>query len=331
MVLQVENLDLRIATPRGELHALRGVTFSIGRGEIVGVIGESGAGKSLTGAAITGLVEPPGYIAGGRILLDGVRIDNLPAARMRLIRGRKIASIFQDPLNALNPVLTVGRQLIETIRTHLPLTPAQARQRATEWLEEVNIASPCERMDAYPHELSGGMRQRVVIALALCSEPAVVIADEPTTALDVSIQAQVLQLLKRLCTAHETALMLVTHDMGVVAEIADRVAVMYAGRIVEMGSVKDVIEGPRHPYTIGLMRSIPSLESRQRRLNQIEGTMPRLNELIRGCSFRPRCPRALERCGLEEPELVQSGSLTVACWLAASDADERKITAGATP
>src|SRR6478752_8146639 len=234
-LLQVNNLIVEFPNRRGTLRALDGISFSIAPGEILGVVGESGAGKSLTGASIIGLLEPPGRIASGQILLEGERIDNLPFERMRHIRGRRIGAIFQDPLTSLNPLYTIGRQLTETILTHLPVSAREARERAIALLTEVGISAAEARLDHYPHQFSGGMRQRVVIALALCAQPRLIIADEPTTALDVSIQAQIIQLLKRLAREHGTAIMLVTHDMGVIAETADRVAVMYAGRVVEIG------------------------------------------------------------------------------------------------
>ncbi len=234
-VISVRNLRVEFATRRGTLRAIDGVSFDIARGEVLGVVGESGAGKSVTGSAIIGLIEPPGRIAGGEILLHGQRIDNLPPEEMRRIRGRKIAMIFQDPLTSLNPLYRVGEQLIETIRTHTDLSPRAARDRAIELLSEVGIPAPEKRIDGYPHEFSGGMRQRVVIALALSAEPDFIVADEPTTALDVSVQAQIIALIKRLCAERGTAVMLVTHDMGVIAETADRVAVMYAGRVAEIG------------------------------------------------------------------------------------------------
>src|SRR5712691_1197368 len=237
-LLRVEHLRIEVPSRRGTLVAVDDISFTIAPGEVLGVVGESGAGKSLTGAAIIGLLEPPLRIAGGRISLAGRRIDNLPYEAMRRIRGREIGAIFQDPLTSLNPLYTVGRQLIETITTHLKLAPKAARGRALELLAEVGISAPQRRIDHYPHQFSGGMRQRVVIALALAGNPQLVIADEPTTALDVSIQAQIIALLKRLCRDHRTAVMLVTHDMGVIAETADRVAVMYAGRIVEIGPVR---------------------------------------------------------------------------------------------
>jgi len=315
-LLDVRNLRVEFPTRRGTLVAVDDVSFSIEPGEVLGVVGESGAGKSITGAAIIRLIEPPGRIAAGEVRLDGRRIDNLPPERMRAVRGREIGAVFQDPLTTLNPLYTVGRQLAETMQTHLGIGAREARARAVRWLEEVGIPAAAERIDAYPHQFSGGMRQRVVIALALCAEPKLIIADEPTTALDVSIQAQVIALLKRLCRDHGTAVMLITHDMGVIAETADRVAVMYAGRIAEIGPVREVVKHPRHPYTEGLMGSIPPLTHRVRRLAQIEGAMPRLTEIPRGCAFHPRCPRAFERCRQERPELMATdGPNRAACWL----------------
>jgi peptide/nickel transport system ATP-binding protein len=314
-LLQVRNLRVEFNTRRGTLTAIDDVSFDIAQGEVLGVVGESGAGKSLTGAAIIGLLEPPGRIAGGEILLEGTRIDNLPAEAMRKIRGRRIGAIFQDPLTSLNPLYTVGRQIIETIQTHLPMSNEAARKRAIALLAEVGISAPERRIDNYPHQFSGGMRQRVVIALALCAEPKLIIADEPTTALDVSIQAQIIQLLKKLCRENGTAVMLVTHDMGVIAETADRVAVMYAGRIVEIGPVQEVIHNPQHPYTAGLMASIPTLGQDVERLAQIEGSMPRLNAIPAGCPFNPRCPRVFDRCRVERPQLMPAGKSRAACWL----------------
>ena len=296
------------------------VSFAIAPGEVLGVVGESGAGKSLTGAAIIGLIDPPGRIAAGEIRLAGRRIDNLPYEAMRAVRGREIGAVFQDPLTSLNPLYTVGRQLVETIRTHLPMNEAAARKRAVDLLEEVGIPAAARRIEHYPHQFSGGMRQRVVIALALAAKPRLIVADEPTTALDVSIQAQIIQLLKSLCRDHGTAVMLITHDMGVIAETADRVAVMYAGRIVEIGPVAAVIHRPQHPYTVGLMGSIPSIVDERERLTQIDGSMPRLTAIPAGCAFHPRCPRAFERCRHERPELMPAGMTLAACWLVVQDA-----------
>lgn len=314
-VLELNNLSVEFPTRRGVLKALDGVSFSIAAGEVVGVVGESGAGKSLTGASIIGLLEPPGRISGGEILLEGKRIDQLPDDEMRRIRGRQIGAIFQDPLTSLNPLYTVGQQIAETIVTHLPLSWAQARERAIELLEATGIPAARERIDHYPHQFSGGMRQRVVIALALSAEPKLVVADEPTTALDVSIQAQIIELIKRLCREQGTAVMLITHDMGVIAETADRVVVMYAGRVAEIGPVRDVIHSPRHPYTSGLMGSIPSVHQHADRLVQIDGAMPRLNAIPKGCAFNPRCTQVMPRCKSERPELMPAGASRAACWL----------------
>jgi peptide/nickel transport system ATP-binding protein len=312
-LLEVKNLRVAFTNRRGTLVAIDDVSFSIAPGEVLGVVGESGAGKSLTGAAIIGLIEPPGRIVGGEILLEGRRIDNLDASQMRRIRGRQIGAIFQDPLTSLDPLQTVGRQLVETIRTHLDLSPTQARHRAIELLDSTGIPAAAARFDHYPHQFSGGMRQRVVIALALAAEPRLIVADEPTTALDVSIQAQIIALLKRLCREHGTAIMLVTHDMGVIAETADRVAVMYAGRIAEIGPVADVIHRPHHPYTVGLMGSIPLIGHDRERLAQIDGAMPRLNAIPPGCAFNPRCPMVVDACRTSRPELVAAGRSMAAC------------------
>ena len=314
-LLDVRDLVVEFPTRHGVLRALDQVSFSIASGEILGVVGESGAGKSLTGAAIVGLLTPPGRIAGGSVHLAGERIDTLPAERLRRIRGRRIGMIFQDPLTTLDPLQRIGRQLTETMRTHLDLTEAAARRRAVAWLERVGIPDAPRRINAWPHEFSGGQRQRVVIALALCAEPELVIADEPTTALDVSVQAQIITLLKTLTRENGTSVMLVTHDMGVIAETADRVAVMYAGRIAEIGPVASVIQHPAHPYTDGLMGSIPTIEHRADRLRQIDGSMPRLDAIPSGCAFHPRCGRTFDRCVIERPGLLDAGGTQAACWL----------------
>ena len=313
-LLEVRDLCVEFPTRHGTLRALDGVSFDIAPGEILGVVGESGAGKSLTGAAIIGLLEPPGRVCGGQILLEGRRIDDLPGEAMRRIRGKQIGSIFQDPLTALDPLYTIGRQLTETLRTHLPLSAAQARERAIELLRQTGLPAPEARLAQYPHEFSGGQRQRVVIALALAGEPKLVIADEPTTALDVAVQAQIIRLLRGVTQAHGASVMLITHDMGVIAETCDRVAVMYAGRIVEIGPVREVIEHPAHPYTAGLMASVPSLHDAGGRLAQIEGALPRLDEMPSGCAFHPRCPKASQRCSDERPELALVRRTRAACW-----------------
>ncbi len=315
-LLSVRDLSITLSTRRGgPLTAVDGVSFDVAPGEILGLVGESGAGKSLTGMAVIGLLEPPLRQAAGEILLDGRRIDTLPAEEMRKVRGKEIGAIFQDPLTSLNPLFTVGRQLTETITTHLDLSPAAARRRAVDLLKEVGIPAAEERIDSYPHEFSGGMRQRVVIALALACEPRLVIADEPTTALDVSIQAQIVDLIRRLTEERGAAVVLITHDMGVIAEATQRVAIMYAGRLAEIGATSDVLKAPRHPYTRGLMASIPAIGRRAERLVQIEGSMPPLSAIPPGCAFHPRCPIAAEVCTRVRPALAPNGLTDTACHM----------------
>jgi peptide/nickel transport system ATP-binding protein len=317
-VLCVRDLVIGFPTRRGMLTAVDGISFDIAAGEVLGVVGESGAGKSLTGAAVIGLLEPPGRILGGSVQLKGQRIDNLGPEALRRLRGRRIGMVFQDPLTSLNPLYRIGDQIVETIRTHANVSMAAASERAIDLLQEVGIQGARSRINAYPHEFSGGMRQRVVLALALCADPDLLIADEPTTALDVSIQAQIIALIKRLCRQRGTSVMLITHDMGVIAETADRVAVMYAGRIAEIGPVRDVVRQPHHPYTRGLMGAIPSAEATpSARLTQIPGSMPRLTAIPQGCAFNPRCPHAFERCKLERPEPMPVARSHAACWLVA--------------
>ncbi len=317
-LLSVRDLVVEFPNRHGTLRALDRVSFDIAPGEVLGMVGESGAGKSITGSAIIGLIEPPGRIAGGEIRLKGTRIDNLPMHKMRRIRGKRIGMVFQDPLTSLNPLYTVARQITETIRAHHDVGPSEARKRAIALLDRVGIPAAARRIDDYPHHFSGGMRQRVVIALALCAEPELVIADEPTTALDVSVQAQIIDVLKDICAERGAAVMLITHDMGVIAETADRIAVLYAGRMAEIGPVADVIQRAEHPYTQGLMGSIPTLTQVTDRLTQIPGAMPRLNAIPPGCAFNPRCPKVMDRCRSERPELMsRPGSRKVACWLPA--------------
>ncbi len=314
-LLEVKNLVVEFPSRHGTLRAIDDISFDIAPGEILGVVGESGAGKSLTGAAIIGLLEPPGRIAGGQILLEGQRIDNLGFDAMRHIRGRRIGAIFQDPLTSLNPLNTVGAQLTETILAHLPVTAKEARARAISLLQDTGIPAAAERIDHYPHQFSGGMRQRVVIALALAAEPKLIVADEPTTALDVSIQAQIITLLKNICKQRGAAVMLITHDMGVIAETCDRVAVLYAGRIAEIGPVREVINHPAHPYTVGLMGAIPDITKDVEQLSQIDGAMPRLNAIPTGCAFNPRCPKVFAKCQADRPDLMAAGATRAACWL----------------
>ena len=314
-LLSVKNLCVEFPNRHGTLRALDGVSFDIAPGEILGVVGESGAGKSITGAAIIGLLEPPGRIASGEVWLGGERIDNLPEEKLRRVRGRRIGAIFQDPLTSLNPLFSVGQQIIETIQTHLPVNYAEARKRAIALLADTGISAPEQRIDQFPHQFSGGMRQRVVIALALAAEPELIVADEPTTALDVSIQAQIIALLKRLCKERGAAVMLITHDMGVIAETCDRVAVLYAGRIAEIGPVQAVIHSPAHPYTKGLMAAIPDITQSVERLHQIDGAMPRLNAIPTGCAFNPRCTQVMDKCRVDRPNLEDAGKTRAACWL----------------
>ena len=314
-LLEVRNLRVEFPTRHGTLVAVDDVSFAIAPGEVLGVVGESGAGKSLTGMAIIGLLERPGRIAAGEILLEGGRIDNLDRAALRRIRGRRVGAIFQDPLTSLDPLYTIGRQITETILAHLSVSRREARERAIALLAEVGLAAPERRLDQYPHQFSGGMRQRVVIALALCAEPRLIIADEPTTALDVSTQAQIITLLQRLSQQHGAAVLLITHDMGVIAETAHRVAVMYSGRIAEIGPVRSVIHSPFHPYTAGLMRSIPRIGRTGTRLAQIDGAMPRLDAIPSGCAFHPRCPQRFAPCERQRPPLFRIGDRLAACWL----------------
>ncbi|MCW5773945.1 MAG: ABC transporter ATP-binding protein [Rhodospirillaceae bacterium] len=313
-LLEVRDLRVEIPTRRGILTILDGVSFDIAPGEVLGLVGESGAGKSISGQAIIGLLEPPARVAAGTIALEGRRIDNLSREEMRRIRGARIGTIFQDPLTSLNPLYTIGRQLVETIQTHTKLGARQAEARAVDLLKQVGIPAAESRLGAYPHEFSGGMRQRVVIALALCADPVLVIADEPTTALDVSIQAQIIALMKRLCRDHGTAVLLITHDMGVIAETADRVAVMYAGRIAEIGPVAAVVNRAKHPYSVGLMGSIPTVERRLDKLPQIPGAMPRPGSVPKGCAFAPRCAHVRDLCRLERPELIVTAETQCACF-----------------
>ncbi len=324
-LLSVRKLTIQFPTRRGTLTAVDDISFDIHRGETLGVVGESGAGKSLTGRAIIGLLESPGRISSGEVWLDGVRIDQFDREEMRRIRGSRIGMVFQDPLTSLNPLYTVRRQLVETIQAHSDMSVADAEARALSLLTEVGIPAAESRMDAYPHQFSGGMRQRVVIALALCAEPELIIADEPTTALDVSVQAQVIGVLKKLCQERGTAVMLITHDMGVIAEAADRVMVLYSGRVMEDGAAQEVIHAPKHPYTIGLMGSIPKLGADIDRLVQIPGSMPRINAIPPGCPFHPRCEKRFEPCDTLRPDPIPVGKTRVGCWLY----DETKLAGAA--
>ena len=311
--ISVENLQTHFPTPAGPIRAVDGVTFSVDRGEILGLVGESGSGKSITGFSILGLIEPPGHIAGGRILFHGENLVGRPEREMRAIRGKKIAMIFQDPMMTLNPVLSIGTQMVETVLAHEPVGKAEARRRSVKALGLVGIPSPEERLAAYPHQFSGGMRQRVSIATALLHRPDLIIADEPTTALDVTIQSQILFEIQKVTKAFGMSLIWISHDLGVVASLAQKVAVMYAGRVVEAGPVDTVLDNPVHPYTIGLMRSVPANIAAGERLQAIPGMAPSPLDRPSGCPFRLRCFAATEACG-NEPEETVSGAHRWRCF-----------------
>jgi peptide/nickel transport system ATP-binding protein/oligopeptide transport system ATP-binding protein len=331
-LLEVNNLQTHFKTRAGLVRAVDGISFYIDRGELLGLVGESGCGKSITALSIMRLISPPGQIANGEIIFDGKNLLKLSDAEMRQIRGDDIAMIFQDPMTSLNPVFTVGEQIAEALRLHRKLSRKAAKDAAIEAMREVAIPDPARRVDDYPHQLSGGMRQRVMIAMALACDPKLLIADEPTTALDVTIQAQILELLEELRRNRELAVLLITHDLGVVAEVADRVAVMYTGRIVEESPVEELFARPKHPYTEGLLRSVPKLTTehvaKKERLETIEGTVPSPTDLPPGCHFAPRCPYRLPRCTREEIQLYElEGGVKVRCVLldlaAAVTADHR--------
>jgi peptide/nickel transport system ATP-binding protein len=312
-LLQIRNLQTHFRTEAGLLKAVDGVSFDVARGKVMGLVGESGSGKSVTGFSIMGLVDPPGRVVGGEILFDGVDLTRLAPEKMRALRGRRIAMIFQDPMMTLNPVLRIDTQMIEAIQAHEPASKAEARARARDALGRVGIASPDERLGAYPHQFSGGMRQRVAIAIALLHKPQLIIADEPTTALDVTIQAQILAEIQQLARESGTTLVWITHDLAVVSRLADEIAVMYAGRIVESGPAAEVLERPSHPYTAGLIGSVPSRNRRGARLKQIPGMTPSLVDLPEGCSFRTRCAHADTAC-LKDPPPVLSGARVYRCF-----------------
>jgi len=297
--LAIEDLHTHFFTRQGVVKAVDGVSFSVARGRIMGLVGESGSGKSMIGYSIMGLIDAPGKIVSGRILLQGNDLRSLDAEALRRVRGNRIAMIFQDPMMTLNPVLRIDTQMTEAIQAHHPVSAAAARERARQALVRVGIPSPDERLRAYPHQFSGGMRQRVAIAIALLNKPALLIADEPTTALDVTIQGQILSEVQQLCRESGAALIWITHDLSLVAGLADEVSVMYAGRIVEQGTVDEILDRPLHPYTRGLIDSVPSRNVRGRPLRQIPGMTPSLLDLPAGCPFRNRCLRASDICGTE--------------------------------
>jgi oligopeptide/dipeptide ABC transporter ATP-binding protein len=314
-LLSVRNLKITFDTEQGPVTAVDDLSFDLDAGEVLGLVGESGCGKSVTALSIMGLLpDPPGRVSGGEILFQGADLLKVSRREMRRTRGKRISMVFQEPLTSLNPVFTIGDQLVETVKWHESMGAAAARRRAVEMLDKVGIPSPAARLDDYPHQLSGGMRQRVMIAMALACTPALLVADEPTTALDVTIQAQILDLLGALQQEFRMAVILITHDLGVVAQFVDKVAVMYAGRLVETGSVTDVFDRPTHPYTEGLLASIPSIEVEQDRLASIPGTVPSPFALPRGCRFGPRCAHVRPACDVAEPPLIECGKEhAVAC------------------
>ena len=318
--LLVKNLKVSFSTSKKELIAVRGISYQLNQGEILALVGESGCGKTVSALSILRLIqEPPGKIVSGEILFAGKDLLKLKKKELQDRRGKGIAMIFQDPMTSLNPVLTIGEQIIETLLRHTSLSRKKAREKSFRLLEQVEIPSPKQKLDQYPHQLSGGMRQRVMIAMALSCSPRILIADEPTTALDVLIQAQILSLLKKIKNDTQMSILLITHDFGVVAEVAERVMVMYAGEIVESGSVCDIFRSPLHPYTIGLMESIPKFETTQQKfskLKEISGTVPSLSQVPFGCPFHPRCSAAETRCKTDKPKLKKiSQTHSVSCWL----------------
>ena len=322
-LLNIQNLSVAFRTRHGLVPALDNVTLYLEPGEVLGLVGESGAGKSLTGLAMTGLLPPNAVVTGGSVRYRGEEILGLKEAALRKLRGKRIGMVFQDPMTALDPLMRVGDQIAETVRHHLRLSRWQALERAAGLLDAVGIPGARQRLRSYPHEFSGGMRQRVVIALALAAEPEMIIADEPTTALDVSVQAQVLELLKSLCREQGTAILLVSHDMGVIAETADRVSVLYAGSVVETGPVAAVLADPGHPYARGLMQSIPQVGGARGTLAYIDGSMPRPGHWPDGCRFRPRCPRAQTVCATPPPRISIGAERDALCHLAEIERKER--------
>ena len=318
--LLVKNLKVSFSTPKKELLAVRGISYQLYQGEILALVGESGCGKTMSALSILRLIqEPPGKIVSGEIIFGGKDLLTLKKKELQDLRGKDIAMIFQDPMTSLNPVLTIGEQIVETILRHTVFSRKEAKEKSFRLLEQVEISSPKEKFSQYPHQLSGGMRQRVMIAIALSCSPRILIADEPTTALDVLIQAQILSLFQKIKNETQMSILLITHDLGVVAEVAERVMVMYAGEIVESGTVSDIFRSPRHPYTIGLMESIPTLDATQQKktkLREILGTVPSLSQVTLGCPFYSRCSVAETRCEVEKPQLKKtSQSHSVSCWL----------------
>jgi len=315
-LLEVRDLEVKFALRSGDITAIDGVSFELDPGERMGLVGESGAGKSVTGFAIINLISKPGYISRGSIHFEGKEISAYPPARMRKIRGNRISMIFQDPMMTLNPVYTIGFQMIETLRAHRDISKSRARAIALEKLKLVQMPSPEKRLAQYPHELSGGMRQRIIIAISLLADPAIIIADEPTTALDVTIQAEIMDLLQELCEKQKMGLILITHDLGVVSQVTEKIAVMYAGKIIEYGPTETVVHHPVHPYTIGLIGSIPGVIEPGKDLKQIPGMMPTLTNIPPGCAFNPRCELAADICTRQTPVLEEKqNGIMAACHM----------------
>ncbi|MBR7889049.1 ABC transporter ATP-binding protein [Marinomonas sp. A79] len=321
-LLSVSHLHVNFQVKQHSLPALIDVSFTLNRGERIAIVGESGAGKSVLGFSIVNLISKPGYIKSGSVKLDNKELTKMNLRQLQEVRGKRIAMIFQDPMMTLNPVLTIGQQLVETIRSHTKINYKDARNITIEKLHNVQISSPEKRFDQYPHELSGGMRQRVIIASVLLLNPDIIIADEPTTALDVTIQAEILQLLLAICRDNGVALVLISHDLGVVSKVAERTLVMYAGQIVEEGPTLEIINDPQHPYTQGLLNALPQMTLPGQRLNQIKGSMPSLTERPTGCAFHPRCPYATDKCRQESPSFIYSGVSSVACFMIEDMIDE---------
>ncbi|MEH6476091.1 MAG: ABC transporter ATP-binding protein [Sneathiella sp.] len=312
-LLDVKDLEVEFPLGRKTLKALHGISFSLNKGERIGIVGESGAGKSVAAFSILNLLSKPGRISAGEVIFENQDISKLNRDQMRHIRGNRISMIFQDPMMTLNPVLTIGTQMTECLKAHRKISKEEARQISISKLRDVMIPSPENRMDSYPHELSGGMRQRVVIAIALLTDPSIIVADEPTTALDVTIQAEIMALMLELCEHNNVGLILITHDLAVVSQVTERIIVMYAGRIVEEGQTQDVIRNPKHPYTRGLIKALPQENLPGTRLNQIRGSMPALDAIPPGCSFNPRCDFADEQCHKDVPQLTGPKTHTAAC------------------
>jgi len=326
-LLEVKDLKVKFALRFAALTAINGVSFTLDRGERLGLVGESGAGKSVTGFAVINLISKPGFISGGKVIFEGREVTSLPDDELRSIRGDRISMIFQDPMMTLNPVLSIGSQMKETLQAHRKISSGLAKEIAIDKLKKVQIPSPEKRLDQYPHEFSGGMRQRIVIAIALLTDPVLIIADEPTTALDVTIQAEIMDLLIDLCASEEMGLILITHDLGVVSEVTERIAVMYAGKIVESGPTDMIIGNPKHPYTRGLIRALPGSIEPGAVLYQIPGMMPTLTDIPTGCAFHPRCEFKLDVCGrvVPELELVEQNDWMAACHLVSGEKGRRQV------